>query len=619
MPTISGENSTPLGRAGTGASYILGNTSPDPLRILLDGDRTRTLAAQRRAAAHLKADQENAKAFNDLVKFDQDGSPYFSEALSEKVYRPLMPELTGIFKQYKNDHYSRNEAVAPVMQRANNETKQSEAKTKYINDQLRTWQGDTKLYDTDYAGQKLSAARRKEDGSYRLPSEFDAEAWHDGLLGDHNLYKEGEVVRRATEKLAPVISQRVAEAGTIGGQHTADQVRGRFVAFDGKGHPILNADGSPKLNLTADTQTLLESDPLFKLKVDAREAAYNKQREADPNLPQMSRRGHIAQMVGPLAFYDARHDEGLNRLPPQPRSGSGGGDYDIPGEAPTFEGEGRYNLTTQAGDAPYFNAQRPVGGQRIGFETGPTPTRPDFATYGQPLPQPMFRKKSGQLAEIEVEGFTPPEVMQKGSDGIHRPTKYNGQTMSGKFGPAVPVFADLKGNVLPVQSRAEGEALVRQGKANLRLQFDFHQRTNKNYATDVKDLANKLLSDRDDATGHPKYHSFQEAEAVAQKRLSGGLERVPVLYTPRNQQVVDRAAGPLYRKQNEALMAEQRRLRAEGPSTPVTKAKADPLGFGDSQPASKARPKPDPLGFGDTGGLYTRPKRPSLLPNIKTR
>jgi hypothetical protein len=66
-------------------------------------------------------------------------------------------------------------------------------------------------------------------------------------------------------------------------------------------------------------------------------------------------------------------------------------------------------------------------------------------------------------------------------------------------------------------------------------------------------------------------------------------------------------------------MAEQRRLRAKGPSTPVAKAKADPLGFGDSQPVPKARPKADPLGFGDKVGLYTRPKRPSLLPSIKTR
>jgi hypothetical protein len=618
MPAISGENSVPEGRARTGAAYVLPATSQDALSIILQGDRNRATARERAAARQAKVDQESAKAFNDAVRFDQSGSTYFADALNEVIYKPLVPSLQEQYKVNRGDSFAIKSATAPIMQRADNETKQSEAKSKYIGEQLRAFQGDKSLYNTEYAGQNLSAALRGENGARRLPSQFDAEAWVDSLRGDQNLYKEPEVVRRATKGLAPIISQRVAEAGSIGGEHTANQVRGRFVAFDGKGHPILNADGTPKLNLTADTQALLEGDPLFKLKVDAREAAYNKKREEDPNLPQMSRRGHIAQMVGPLAFYDQSHDEGLNRLPPQPRSsGSGEAGYDIPNKPVNFEGEGRYNLTTQDGTAPYFDAQKPVGGQRIGFNTGPTPTRPDFATHGNALPQPMFRKKSGQLAEVEVEGFTPPEVMQKGADGISRPTKFNGQTMSGKFGPATAVYTDAKsGELLPVQTRAQGEDLVRQGKANLRLQFDFHQRTNKNYAADVKDLANKLLADRDDI-GKPKYHSFQEAEAVAQKRLSGGLERVPVMYNPRNQQVVDRAAGPLYRKQNEALMTEQRRLRAEGPRTPAAKAKADPLGFGGSQPAP--RPKADPLGFGDTGGLYTRPKRSGLLSGLKTK
>ncbi len=319
MAEISGEVGVPLGRSGTGAAYVLGGREPSALSILVQGDQVRAVAQQRAQAAKLKADQENAKQFNDFVKFDQDGSPYFGETLNNEVYKKVMPDLTGIFKQNNGDLFARQTAAAAYMQRVKNETTQSAAKTKYITDQLRAIQGDKNLFDSEYAAQSLSAARRREDGTNQLPSEFDAEKWHEGLLGDEKLYKEPEVIRRATEKLAPIITQRVAEAGQLGGQHSSDQVRGRFIAFDGKGHAILNADGTPKLNLTADTQALLESDPLFKLKVDAREKAYEKQREADPSLPQMSRRGHMAQMVGPLAFYDQTKDEGLNAQVRQPR------------------------------------------------------------------------------------------------------------------------------------------------------------------------------------------------------------------------------------------------------------------------------------------------------------
>jgi hypothetical protein len=319
MAQIAGENSVPLGVSGSGAAYVLNSREPNALALLQQGERARALAAQRQAATQAKLDQENAKAFNDAVKFKQDGSPYFSGELNNRVYGPLTGRVTEVFKSNRGDLFARNAAAAPILRQAEMETLQSEGKTKYINDEIRTLQADDKLYDADYAGKKLSAALRNDDGTGRLPSEFDAEGWRRGLTGDHNLYKEPEVVRRATEKLMPIITQRVAEAGSIGGQHTAEQVRGRFVAFDGKGHPILNKDGSPKLNLTEDTQTLLESDPLFKLKVDAREAAYNTQREADPTLPKMSRRGHISKMIGPLAFYDEREDAGLNALLRAPR------------------------------------------------------------------------------------------------------------------------------------------------------------------------------------------------------------------------------------------------------------------------------------------------------------
>ena len=405
MPETTGENLVPLGKSGTGAAYTLSNDNT-PLNILQQGERARALSRERARLALLKADQENAKQFNDAVKFDQDGSPYFADSLNNEVYQPIMGQLTDVFKANKNDPFKTKIASAPILQRADNETKQSKAKTQYINEQLRAFQGDKELYDSMYAGQSLSAARRREDGTNRLPSEFDAETWRENLLADHRLYKEPAVIKRATDKLMPVISQKVAEAGTIGGQHTADQVRGRFVAFDGKGHPILNGDGSPKLNLTADTQALLESDPLFKLKVDAREAAYNQKREADPSLPQMSRRGHMAQMVGPLAFYDTTKDEGLNAQPRQARTSK-----PSPHEVlatPTVTGQTSYYQANASGitspnhyaavghsfgstSKPYVEVEANNGGMQIVGQNGEV-TRPNVANANGRVPMRLVSR-----------------------------------------------------------------------------------------------------------------------------------------------------------------------------------------------------------------------------------
>jgi hypothetical protein len=334
MSEVQGENSVPLGRAGTGAAFILGRSpGPSALQLLVSGQLARAKAEREATTRIAKETATTAKAYQDNAKYDleQDGSPYFAKPLQEKVYSKVYPALQEIYLKHQatgsrglarleSDSY-----LSPVV----NETKQSKAKTAYLTETLKQLQSDG-LYDPKYATEHLAKALRGEDGTGLLPSQFDEQAWKSGLLGDANLYNEKEVITRAAKGLFPIISQRVAEAGRIGGEHTASQVRGRLVAFDGKGHPVLNADGSPKLNLTADTENLLDSDPLFKLKTDARVAAYEKARaenvearKADPSIPEMprmSRRGHHAVMLGPLAFYDTSLDEGLNAQARAPRA-----------------------------------------------------------------------------------------------------------------------------------------------------------------------------------------------------------------------------------------------------------------------------------------------------------
>ncbi|MDB5270990.1 MAG: hypothetical protein JWP58_4030, partial [Hymenobacter sp.] len=326
--TVNGENLVPKGVAGTGAAFILGRTTPDASGFIQAGQRARERAAQQEAARLAKQQSEMAKQIGDDYKFDQDGSVYFGEPLDQQVYKPVMDELKAQYIAHPQDALARQMAVKPILQRVNNETVQSKAKSAFLTSSLKEMAGDG-LYDAQYANEHLAQALHAPDGKRMLPSQFDAEAWKSGLLGDHRVYNEKAVIDRTTKGLFPLISQKIAEAGQLGGQHTADTVRGRLVAFDGKGHPILNADGSPKLNLTGEMDNLLDSDPLFKLKTDARVADYEAKREASvkanaadptvPVLPIMTRRGHHAQMVGPLAFYDTAKDEGLNAQLPRPR------------------------------------------------------------------------------------------------------------------------------------------------------------------------------------------------------------------------------------------------------------------------------------------------------------
>lgn len=328
MSEINGENLTPLGRAGTGGSFILGTRGPDALTLLETGRRSTAQAAQNEANRRAKRESEVAKQIGEDYKFDQDGSVYFGEPLDQQVYTPVLDQLKEQYIKYPQDALARRMAVKPILQRVNNETAQSKNKTAFLTSSLKEMAGDG-LYNAQYANEHLAKALHGADGKRLLPSQFDAEEWRAGILGDHQVYNEKAVIDRTTKGLFPIISQKIAEAGQLGGQNTADTVRGRLVAFDGKGHPILNSDGSPKLNLTADMDNLLDSDPLFKLKTDARVADYEAKREASvkanatdpaiPVLPIMTRRGHHAQMVGPLAFYDTTHDEGLNAQVPRPR------------------------------------------------------------------------------------------------------------------------------------------------------------------------------------------------------------------------------------------------------------------------------------------------------------
>ncbi|AMJ67193.1 hypothetical protein [Hymenobacter sp. PAMC 26628] len=304
-----------------GAAVVLG-TDNSALNILNQGYRARELRAQREAAAQAKRDAERGKQLVDAVKFPTDGSHLFGNALQQQVYQPLLGKITPFYRSDSGlDEVGRRVAAQPHLQQADSETVQSKAKTAFVDEKIRAAQADKALYNVENLSRGLSARLHAPDGRELLPSQFDEEQWHQDALANADNYNEPEVIKRSVKDLFPAVTQRIAEAGTLGGQHFADQVKGRFVAYDGHGRPVLNADGSPQLNLTKDTEALLDQG-LLKLQVDKRAAAYEARRAADPSLPVMTRRGHLATMLGPLASYDTAHDEGLNARVAPPRTGA---------------------------------------------------------------------------------------------------------------------------------------------------------------------------------------------------------------------------------------------------------------------------------------------------------
>jgi hypothetical protein len=592
MPTIPGENLVTNGPR-TGAAYVLGRTTPDALSILMQGQRQRDYAARQQAIAKQKADELAAKDLNDKLKYEVDGSHIFGDTLQNQVYNPLNDKLVGAFKANPTDAFARTAATRPLLEGAQSETQQSKRKTAFIDENIRKFQSDSKLYNPKYATESLVKSLRDEaTGLNRLPSQFDEEAWLGALQGDAGLYNEPEVIRRATSGLLPTVSQKISEAGTIGGQHSSDLVRGKLIAMQ-NGKPILNADGSPKLNLGADLQGLLEADPLFKLKVDAREAAYNAKREADPTLPQVSRRGHIAQMVGPLAFYDTAHDEGLNRLPPQPKSAGKEKGF-VPDDGSLVEGD--YSATLPA-TAPAYAGLRDDKGTPVGYDfsqaAGPQKT---FQHLGQGK-QPILKTASGDLKEKHTDAIKINSYYTEDGKGNFSEVTNNVTPQAGVFGPSTVVAVDVKTNKpLFSKSREEQKQLIASGAARPQLFIDLAADKNEKFAADKSRVLRELTQANNDP-GNFNKKSPAELEDQATKIVSKGVTRHFIPYNAQNAQAIDPVTGGHYR----AALKTMLRSFKQG-AAPAPKAKANPLGFGApaaSKPstAPAAKPKANPLGF----------------------
>lgn len=327
MPTIPGEVLTT--RAGQGSAYLLPSKEPNALAIILQGQRARELDAQKQAAAKQKQAEQIGKAHQEDLKYKTETGRLFQDSFNEQT-AGAVDVLTGI-KRKEIDG-----TLNPL------EAKRQSAKYLQELDALRIhgqekqafWDKQSGLIAHDptriYAAYNTALGKTLigPGGKRVLATAHDAEATAAALENDASTYNESEVVRKTLKDLVPVITQRVAEAGQLGGQHHADQVRGQLLYMQ-HGKPVLNADGSLRVNLDGGGAALLDQGPV-KLLADARETAYNKQREEReaarltnptlPALPAISRNGHLSMMFGPQLSYSQSHDEAMNPRPPQPRA-----------------------------------------------------------------------------------------------------------------------------------------------------------------------------------------------------------------------------------------------------------------------------------------------------------
>jgi hypothetical protein len=396
-------------------------------------------------------------------------------------------------------------------------------------------------------------------------------------------------VAKTLHNVVPTITQKVAEAGTLGGQHYADQVRGQLLYME-HGKPVLNADGSPRLNLDGGAAALLDQGTV-KVLADAREAAYNKQREEReaarltdpslPSLPKIGRNGHLAMMFGPQLAYSQSHDEALNPRPPQPRAtpkssrdevmvtpavGFQLSHYEQPGQQP---GALARTLGAKPGPATLVANHYPTVGQSFGSARQPfTPVVVDNAR-----------------AEIVGQDGKPTHLSKAAPNGkiqMQLTSRDYSLYVNGKRVGRREVFATPAEAYQHLLSTINGLTPEQARKAELRTEY-------RGAVVDKEKTAGDGVGGRpqaigtnanggptyDNGTSEKRYSVIVPADQYTDAQLvqATGGKWHPRIPTKEQRAVID------------ALRAKGGRLvtpYSQAPAAqPVPKEKADPLGFGD--------------------------------------
>jgi len=642
MP-ISGENPVPQAVAGSGAAYVLGmRNTPNALALLAQGQKQREHAAAQRAAAKQKQAEQLATNFRNDLKYNTKTGRFYQKQFDD-LTADAPDVLAGFYKDEqagKITPLERDRQIAAYKQKLETERIHGEEKQKFLDGQATRIQADHTRDFTAYTT-ALAHSLIGPDGKLLPATQHDPEAVATALDADASTYKEREVIAKTMHDVVPKVSQKVAHAGQVGGQHYADEVHGQLIRMkDGK--PVLNADFTPQLNLDGGAAELLDQGAV-KVLADAREATYNKQREEReaarlkdpslPSLPKISRNGHLSMMFGPQAAYSQSHEEGLNPRPPQPRAAKVSRDEVLVTPA----------VGSQLSHYEQFGQQPNLMARALGAKPGsPTLVPNHYPTVGE-----SFGSARQPFASVMVDNH---QAEMVGQDG--KPTHFPKADPNGKV-PMQLVSRDYSlylngkrlGRTDPYQTPAEAYqhllATIRNlspadaHKAELRAEYRGALVDKVKTAGDG--LGGKPVAIGTDVNGRPVYDN-------------GTTEKLHSVIVPADQytdaQLVRATGGKWHpRKPTAEQRAVIEALRQKGgrivnpysqPTAPPTPhPKADPLGFGTT---STPRPQADPLGFGTigadkSGGMLsgstgspqphqkstgidwdTRPQRPGFVP-----
>lgn len=621
MPEINGESLAP--RAGSGAAYILGRTTPDALQVSQQGLRNRAAAAYQAQVAKQKAQDEDLKRFSSLLGSvkDDTGLTYQPQHMAERgevgkqfMDTALDKTLTPQEKQLRLDGIKTGYEQRGLM------GKQVDDTLRLVSDKARA----DKEYNPVAVTKKLHDLQYNTAGDLLPVMDFPLRKMDD-VLDDHKLFDTAKIYENFVKTgIAPKEIYQQAVGGRPGQFSRTYSDEARFykknqdgsLLRDPKTHKaqlnitddlLETAMRNPKIN--RDLNGLMDEHKALTAAAETKMANYeplnNEERQALSVNPTM--KDLLGRRVSSFAYANHRETERYMTVP-QPRAAAGAGAaYVADSNSNDFSGEGTYDAPTPTVTNKAYTLPGVTGMAPIANYTAPTSTtKTSFSTYGRPLAAPVFRNKSGQGMDISAEGFLPDNINVTNNKGGFEQRQYTGQPLTGVVKQSHRVFTDPKTNkiVTNLKSTQEGVDGVRSGELGIGLSVDFAQHGGKNYAADHADLTKENLALRD-GSGQLKYHGSQElAAAAASKTLEGGMVRSNHLYTDKVAASLDGRTGGILQKYFKEAKAEERRLRSLGPNTLKPARPAFLPTKSATKPAVQSTTKPNNQKADLSGGMF---------------
>lgn len=506
----NGENLVPLGRANSGAAYEY-KADPTAVHLLNQGIRNREARATRATALKATRDAAVAKEIHDRLQYKTSGNVYYDAALKDRLYANAEKDVGAIYADTTLTPSQQSLKSTAYIQDLENEGIRSDAHAKTYDEMLGGFRAKPELYNAPFADTFVASKLHGEGDIRQLPREVDPLAIHQELTGNANLYNEKGWVDAAAKTLFPERVEKYGTPGQYGGTHMMNEAKVRLVKTDGQGRALKNADGSWVLDIKDSDITAMKSIPEINLLLNKRISDYDKLREADPNLPKMTERGHIAQMVNRLAVADETRTVGLNAQVPRGSSGEGSAKVSTPfDESKVVPVQIGANINTLA---PEFK-------RALGVDV--TQSMQSGVFSPRKAGAPTIPQTNGTRKPVEVEALYSRQVVQEDSKGNLTVNDNNTIPISGILGEAYDLPVNPKtGQLAYPKNKADYDRLLKDGyqpESYVAVYTD----KNEDFTADYNRHLKQLVAQNEQAETKKAYGDL---EAKARKAASAGVSR----------------------------------------------------------------------------------------------